>query len=120
MARETAQTLKVLGHPDRVAILVELLRDGPLTTSQLAGAIALGQPDVSAHLGKLSERGVIRRSGRQRSPYELVQPVAITSALWGASELARLRYNDADAARLARELMKIQLSFRGAREASVE
>lgn len=112
MARETAQTLKVLGHPDRLAILVELLRRGAASTSDLAEAIGLAQPDASAHLSKLTERGMIRREGRQRSPHELVQPVAVTAVLWGASELAHLRYNDADASLLAREMLNIQMTLR--------
>lgn len=116
MSRETAQTLKILGHPDRIALLTELLRRGPLTTSELAVAMSLKQPDLSGHLTKLTEHGVIYRAGRQRSPHELVQPLAIVSALWGASELAQLRYNDPDAARLAREMLKTQLSLRDGRQ----
>jgi len=117
MARETAKTLKILGHPDRVAIVMQLLRDGPLSTSQLAEALVLRQPDASAHLTKLTERGVIYRTGNQHSPHELVQPAAIISALWGASELARLRFNDAQTSQLARELLKLQLTLRDGRQA---
>ena len=112
MARETAQTLKILGHPDRVAILMQLLRNGPMTTTQLSGG-ALRQTSVSAHLTKLTERGVIQRPGNQHTPHELVQPAAVASALWGASEMAGLRYSDAEAIQLARELLKFQMTTRG-------
>lgn len=117
MSRETAQMLRILGHPDRIALLTELLREGPLTTSELAATVSRTQPDVSGHLTKLTEHGVIHRAGRQRSPHELVQPLALVSVLWGASELAKLRYNDPDAARLAREMLKAQMAMRDSRQA---
>ena len=117
MARETAQTLKILGHPDRVAILVQLLRNGPLTTTQLARGVALPQTYVSAHLTKLTERGVIHRPGNQHTPHELVLPAALVSALWGASQMAGLRYNDTEAIQLARELLKLQMTTRAGRQA---
>ena len=53
---ETA--LSALAEPNRLRI-VELLRDGPLTVSEIADQVGLRQPQASKHLKVLSDKGVV-------------------------------------------------------------
>jgi ArsR family transcriptional regulator len=55
--------LRVLGDANRLRI-VSLLARGPLNVSEIAGALDLGQSNVSHHLRRLLDRGVVRRESR--------------------------------------------------------
>lgn len=111
MSAETAATLRAVGHADRVWILLELLRQGPATTSDLASRSRLSQPDLSAHLSRLTERGLIRRPGNQRTPHELVDDRATVELLRAAAGITAGRYNDAEADQLAQELARRRLKL---------
>ncbi len=74
VARELADILKVLAHPDRVR-MVEELRSGELDVSTLAERLQLAQARVSQHLTLLRSHRLVgdRRLGRQHF-YHLTQP----------------------------------------------
>jgi DNA-binding transcriptional ArsR family regulator len=53
-----ARLCKAIADPKRLLIINEL-RDGPLTVGELADALEIGQPNCSQHLAILRERGVV-------------------------------------------------------------
>jgi DNA-binding transcriptional ArsR family regulator len=55
-----AARFRVLGEPLRVR-LVQALREGERSVSELAGAVGASQPNVSKHLRLLQEAGIIGR-----------------------------------------------------------
>lgn len=59
-----ARICKAIADPKRLLIINEL-RDGPLSVSSLVEALRMSQPNVSQHLAVLRERGVViaERSG---------------------------------------------------------
>jgi ArsR family transcriptional regulator, cadmium/lead-responsive transcriptional repressor len=60
-----ARLFRGLGDPSRLAI-VEALRDGEKTVSQIVEATGLSQPNASAHLACLKDCGIVhsRQQGR--------------------------------------------------------
>ena len=62
--RVKAEFFRALGHPVRVRIL-ELLRDGERSVSDLQGALGLDSSSTSQHLGALRRQGLLdsRREG---------------------------------------------------------
>ncbi len=70
-------TLSALAEPNRLRI-VEMLRGGPSTVSEIAERLNLSQPLVSKHLRVLREAGVVQvRAEAQQRIYELrPQPFA--------------------------------------------
>jgi DNA-binding transcriptional ArsR family regulator len=63
--------LRVLGEPQRVAIL-ELLRDGERPVGDLVEVLRLSQPAVSKHLRILKEAGLVEaRTDAQRRLYRI-------------------------------------------------
>lgn len=81
-------------------------RQGPARAGELTRRSPLNQADLSLHLRKLAERGLIRRPGNQQTPYEIVDEHATVDLLRAAAEPTGARYNDSDAAALVRELRK--------------
>ena len=59
-----AETIKMLGHPDRLKI-VEILESGDSTVSEIQAQLDLPQAIVSQHLAKLRGLGIVaaRRDG---------------------------------------------------------
>src|SRR5438270_11934335 len=70
-----AALLRELADPIRLRVLDRLAMDGPATVSRLAAEMQLGMPNLSNHLRRLREAGLVtvRRAGRQ-AVYELVDP----------------------------------------------
>lgn len=69
-----AETIKLLGHPDRLKI-VEVLEGGEVTVSELQERLQLRQAQVSQHLAKLRGRGIVasRRDG-VHVHYRVIEP----------------------------------------------
>ena len=69
-----AQTIRVLGHPDRIKI-AEVLEAGDATVTEIQEEVELGQAIVSQHLARLRAHGIVasRRDG-QNVVYSLVEP----------------------------------------------
>ncbi|WP_246578571.1 ArsR/SmtB family transcription factor [Cohnella xylanilytica] len=51
-------TLSALSEPNRL-LIVELLREGPLTVGEIADRLGLRQPQTSKHLKVLSDNGFV-------------------------------------------------------------
>lgn len=69
-----AQTIRVLGHPDRLKI-AEVLEGGDATVSEIQEKVGLPQAIVSQHLARLRALGIVdsTRDG-QHVIYALVEP----------------------------------------------
>lgn len=67
--------LRELADPTRLRVVDRLGHRGPATVSQLAGELEVPLPQLSNHLRRLRESGLVRarRSGRQ-AVYELADP----------------------------------------------
>ena len=60
LVEHIAQRFRVLGEPTRIRLL-DALRDGPSTITELQEATGASQQNVSKHLGLLVEAGMVRR-----------------------------------------------------------
>jgi len=69
-----AQTIRVLGHADRIKI-AEVLEAGDATVSEIQEKVDLPQAIVSQHLARLRAHGIVasKRAG-QNVVYSLVEP----------------------------------------------
>jgi DNA-binding transcriptional ArsR family regulator len=56
-----AQRFRVIGEPMRIKLL-DRLRDGPATVTELRDALGASQQNVSKHLGVLHQAGIVRRT----------------------------------------------------------
>ncbi len=73
-----AERFRVLGEPMRIRLL-EALRDGEATVSDLQEATSASQQNVSKHLGVLLRAGVVgRRKQGNFSVYSIVDPVVFS------------------------------------------
>lgn len=72
-----AARFKALGEPMRIRIL-DLLRDGERTVSELADELGTTQQNVSKHIGVLQRAGVVakRRDG-VRAPYAITDETVL-------------------------------------------
>ena len=75
LVERVAERFRVLGEPMRIRLL-EVLRDGEASVSDLQSAVGASQQNVSQHLGVLARAGVV---GRRREGnfvlYSIVDPV---------------------------------------------
>jgi len=58
---EAAAAAALLGDPNRAAI-VRMLRDGPVCVCEMAAALGARENNVSNHLAKLRDAGLVRAS----------------------------------------------------------
>jgi DNA-binding transcriptional ArsR family regulator len=56
-----AQRFRVIGEPMRIKLL-DRLREGPATVSELREALGASQQNVSKHLGVLHQAGIVSRT----------------------------------------------------------
>jgi ArsR family transcriptional regulator len=72
-----AEIFQGLAHPTRIAI-VELLREGELTTGQIVETLGLEQANASQHLSVLRAKHiVIKRKVGNQAFYSLRDPILI-------------------------------------------
>ncbi len=65
LASETAELLKALADPTRVAMVAALARSGaPVCICDFTSAFALTQPTISHHMSKLKAAGLVDASKR--------------------------------------------------------
>jgi DNA-binding transcriptional ArsR family regulator len=70
-----ARLFGVLSEPSRL-ILLQALRNGPLTVSQLMAACSMKQANVSKHLGVLYDHRLVKREREGISiRYEIADPM---------------------------------------------
>lgn len=92
----TDAVLRALAEPNRRAIL-RLVRDTPLSVSQIAAQVDITQQAVSLHVKTLREAGLLRVSGEGRRRLYLVDPDGFSDLqeflgeLWPAA-LTRLKF----------------------------
>ena len=103
VAKELAEVLRVIAHPDRIRIIEEL-RAGECDVNSLVDTLELPGPRVSQHLGLMRLHGIVeeRREGRHHF-YSLVHPEIASWVVDGLSfiegRLTRLSASDIKAAR---------------------
>lgn len=69
-----AETIRVLGHADRLKI-VEVLEGGDATVSEIQEKVELPQAIVSQHLARLRGHGIVESSREGRHVvYSLLEP----------------------------------------------
>jgi DNA-binding transcriptional ArsR family regulator len=69
-----AQRFRVLGEPMRIKLL-DALKDGESTVTELTERLGASQQNVSKHLGVLHQAGLVRRSKeRTYVHYEIADP----------------------------------------------
>lgn len=96
-----AQRLRVVGEPMRIKLL-DQLRDGDATVQELADRVGAVRQNVSKHLERLHQAGVVeRRKVGNHVSYALADPAALelleTAAKSLAHQLAELaEHLDAD------------------------
>ena len=61
LAELIAQRFRVIGEPMRIRLL-DALRDGPLTITELTEALGASQQNVSKHVGVLAQAGIVSRA----------------------------------------------------------
>tara|TARA_B100000809_G_scaffold263627_1_gene317354 strand:- start:32627 stop:32959 length:333 start_codon:yes stop_codon:yes gene_type:complete len=57
-----AQLAKVLGHPARIAILQQIIKENTCICGDLVNEIGLAQATISQHLKELKHSGIIKGS----------------------------------------------------------
>ncbi|WP_307816875.1 ArsR/SmtB family transcription factor [Micromonospora fiedleri] len=93
---ETDQQPLISANPDVVRLLadplrariVQILADGPATTSHLVVNTAAKQPNVSGHLKLLREAGVVTAEPRGRFTYYRLVPDVLQGAALHLADLA--------------------------------
>ncbi|MEU4771537.1 metalloregulator ArsR/SmtB family transcription factor [Micromonospora sp. NPDC023644] len=79
--------VRLLADPLRARI-VQILADGPATTSHLVADTGAKQPNVSGHLKLLREAGVVTAEPRGRFTYYRLIPDALQGAALHLADLA--------------------------------
>ncbi|MEV4709495.1 metalloregulator ArsR/SmtB family transcription factor [Actinoplanes sp. NPDC049316] len=79
--------VRLLGDPLRAQI-VQILAEGPATTSHLVADTGAKQPNVSGHLKLLREAGVVSAESRGRYTYYRIVPDALQGAALHLADLA--------------------------------
>ena len=83
-----AKLFNGFADPSRLSIL-EALRAGPLSVSQIVETTGLSQPNVSNHLSCLRDCGLVRREQRGRFVYYQLSDERIARLLGLAEEVLR-------------------------------
>lgn len=81
-----AKLFRGFSDPSRLSIL-EALRDGPLTVSEIVQVTGLSQPNVSNHLGCLRDCGLVKAEQRGRFVYYELSDRRVERLLRLADEL---------------------------------
>jgi len=81
----TAQRLRVMAHPSRIALL-ELLNDGEAGVQEMADAVGLPHQIASRHLAILHQAGML---SRRRLGAMTLYTVTDWSAWWVIEQIAR-------------------------------
>jgi DNA-binding transcriptional ArsR family regulator len=86
-----AERFRVLGEPMRIRLL-NVLREGEATVSELQEAVGASQQNVSRHLGVLASAGVVERRKRGNfAVYSISDPVVFELCELVCGDLRRER-----------------------------
>lgn len=83
---ETADSLKALAHPTRLAIL-SLLSRGPLFVGEIEEMVGSTQSNVSQHLALLKKKGIVSTRREKNTIYYQVENWRIFQLIALAKEL---------------------------------
>jgi DNA-binding transcriptional ArsR family regulator len=75
-----ARLCKALADPKRL-LIINVLRDGPKSVSELTGELDLSQSNVSQHLAVLRERGVVQATREGNSVFYSLRDPRIVRAI---------------------------------------
>lgn len=79
-ALEVSEMIKNLSHPDRLLMLCHLSKNA-LCVRELELTLGLSQSAISQHLGRLFDRGILRRKKHGKQVYYSVKDPRIQSVL---------------------------------------
>ena len=96
-----AARFRMLGEPLRIRLL-QALRDGEKTVSELVAAVASTQPNVSKHLRLLQDAGIVGRRQEGTSVYCFIADPTVFDLCNVVCDSLETRFSDA--ARVAAEL----------------
>ena len=96
--RLQAEMCRVLGHPERLAI-IDLLKPGELPASELRRRMAIGKVNLSRHLKALKQVGLVEARARGREALYRLAFCEIGAACSAIREVLALRLHHS--ARLA-------------------
>ena len=77
----TAQILKVMGHPVRVAIIKLLAKTKRMSVNEISKALEVHQSVVSHHLNTLKNKGALRSERVGQNTFYLISHPGITNAV---------------------------------------
>lgn len=108
VAKELAELLGVMAHPNRIRIIEEL-RDGERDVKSLQAAVGISHPGVSQHLMLLRAHHLVseRRQGRQVF-YHLRQPEL---AVWLTEAMSFLEEESVVAEQLHKAIKKTRAAW---------
>lgn len=75
-----AEWLKLLAHPIRLKIVVLLCEQSPLRVTTLQQRLELDQPQVTHHLTKMKDKGLLSRKRVGRNVYYEVRDLSIVTS----------------------------------------
>jgi DNA-binding transcriptional ArsR family regulator len=83
-----AEVGRMVGEPARAQMLIALLDGRALTATELAGAADVTRPTASAHLARLSEGGLLRKTAQGRHRYFRIAGPEVAAMLEGMLRVA--------------------------------
>ncbi len=84
--QRVAEAVSVLANPLRIQIVC-LLREAPMSVSQLTEALGAKQPNVSQHLRILYDRGFVARQRQEREVHYRLENPRVLEALRALAEM---------------------------------
>jgi len=75
-----ARVCKAIADPNRLLIINEL-RDGPMSVGEIAEALGISQPNASRHLAVLRDRGIVTTQRAGSSVYYALTSQKIVQAV---------------------------------------
>lgn len=90
--RSLGRIFGLLGHPDRLRIVLHLVEDGELTVSDLSRGLHIPQSSVSRHLAKLRAQDLVqKRCVGKNAPYSFSGSQELREAFRLLRRFARTR-----------------------------
>ncbi|MBA2379328.1 MAG: winged helix-turn-helix transcriptional regulator [Blastocatellia bacterium] len=88
-----AGRFRVLSEPARLR-LINLLRDGEMSVSELTAKINTSQPNVSKHLKLLTETGILRREQRGNAVFYSIADQSIFALCEVVCDALNIRHKE--------------------------
>ncbi len=88
-----AERFRVLSEPARLR-LVNLLRDGEMSVTELTAALQTSQPNVSKHLKLLTGSGILRRDQRGNTVFYSIADESIFALCEVVCDALNIRHKE--------------------------